>query len=104
MLKPAVFVLCSLLVAGLPVRAADLSPQLQAVRALVENKKYVEAIAQYERLLQEAPRPLQGPVQFEIAALHAAVRHLTAREVLTWSLFRYATFAWTLIHRLDFLT
>ncbi len=59
--------------AGLPVCAADLSPQLQAVRALVENKKYAEAIAQYEKLLQEASRPLQGPVQFEIAALHATM-------------------------------
>lgn len=47
--------------------------QLQTIGELVEAKKYAEAIAAYERFLQQAPKSLLGPVQFEMAALHAAL-------------------------------
>jgi tetratricopeptide (TPR) repeat protein len=40
---------------------------------LVEGKKYADAIGAYEKVLQQAPKLLQGAVQFEIAALHAAM-------------------------------
>ncbi len=66
---------CCLLPGGLPLPAADPGQQLQAARQLVEAKKFAEAIAEYEGLLRDAPKPLQGPVQLEIGALHAALGH-----------------------------
>ncbi len=69
---------------GLLLPAEDLSQQLLAIRQLVEGKKYVEAIVAYENLLQQAPKSLRGPVQFEITGLHAALgntdRALTTME------------------------
>ncbi len=73
MLKSAIFLVCSLLTIGTPVRAADYSQQLLAIMELVEAKNYTAAIAGYEKFLQQAPKSLQGPVQFEIASLHAAL-------------------------------
>ncbi len=73
MLTSAVLIVCSLLVEGLPQPSADPTQQLLAVMQLVEGKKYAEAIAAYEKFLQQAPKSLQGPVQFEIAGLHATL-------------------------------
>jgi len=53
------------------VLAADYSQELFPILQLVENKKYSEAIAGYEKFLQQAPQSLQGPVQFQIASLYA---------------------------------
>lgn len=69
----AVFFMCFLLVDGMQSPAGDLSPQLLTAMQLVEGKKYKEAIEAYENMLRHAPKSLQGPVQFEIAALHAAL-------------------------------
>ncbi|MGE5358091.1 MAG: tetratricopeptide repeat protein [Bacteroidales bacterium] len=68
-----VFLACCLLLGGLPAPATDLVQQLQAVRDLVQAKKFAEAITEYEKLLRDAPKSLQGPIQFEIAALHAVL-------------------------------
>jgi tetratricopeptide (TPR) repeat protein len=62
-----------LMVAGSAVRAADYSEQLLPIMQLVQDKKYSEAIAGYEKFLQQAPQSLQSSVQFEIASLHAAM-------------------------------
>ncbi len=67
------FLVCCLLVNGIPARAADYSQQLPGIIQLVQDKRYQEAIAGYEQFLQQAPKSLQGPVQFEIATLHAAL-------------------------------
>ncbi len=67
------FLVCCLLVNGVPPLAADYSQQLLAINQLVQEKHYQEAIAGYEQFLQQAPKMLQGPAQFEIAALHAAL-------------------------------
>lgn len=60
-----------LLISEAAVLAADYSQELFTILQLVQNKKYSEAIAGYEKFLQQAPKSLQGPVQFEIASLHA---------------------------------
>ena len=73
MLTSAVLFVCCLLVEGLLPPADDISQQLLTIRELVEGKKYPEAITAYEGLLQQAPKSLQGPGQFEIAVLHAAL-------------------------------
>ncbi len=52
---------------------ADSSPQLFTIMLLVQDKKYPEAIAGYESFLKQAPKTLQGAVQFEIAALYGAM-------------------------------
>ena len=82
MLTSAVLFVCCLL--GLLPPADDISQQLLTIRELVEGKKYPEAITAYEKLLQQAPKSLQGPVQFEIAVLHAVLgntdRSLTIME------------------------
>ncbi len=72
MLSP-LFLICCLLRGGLPQPATDVAQQLQTVKELVEAKKFAEAIAEYETLLRDAPKPLHGPMQFEIAALHAVL-------------------------------
>jgi hypothetical protein len=59
----------------LPLPATDLVQQLRVVGELVEARKFAEAIAEYEKLLRDAPASLHGPVQFEIAALHAVLGH-----------------------------
>ncbi|RPJ54409.1 MAG: hypothetical protein EHM23_29085 [Acidobacteria bacterium] len=71
-MRSTVFFVCCLLFLGVSVRAADYSQQLLAIMELVEAKDYPEAIAGYEKFLQQAPKALQGAVQFEIATLHAA--------------------------------
>jgi len=73
MLMSTVFLTCCLLLGGLPLPGADLAQQLQAVKELVEAKKFAEAIAEYENLLRDAPKSLHGPVQLEIGALHAVL-------------------------------
>ncbi len=73
MLTSTVFLASWLLLGGLPLPAIDLVQQLQAVKELVDAGKFPEAIAEYEKLLKDAPRSLQGPVEFEIAALHAVL-------------------------------
>lgn len=73
MVTSAVLFVCCLLVDGVPLPGDDLSQQLLTVRQLVEGKKYGEAIEAYEKVLQEAPKSLQGPVQFEMAVLQAAM-------------------------------
>lgn len=71
-MKSACFLMYSLLIIGTPLRAADYSQQLLAIMELVEEKNYPEAIAGYEKFLAQAPKPLHGAVEFEIATLHAA--------------------------------
>ncbi len=73
MLISTVFLECCLLLGGFPLFADDLSQKLQAIRELVEGQKYADAIAEYNQLLQQAPKSLHGPVAFEIAVLHAAL-------------------------------
>ncbi len=76
MFSSAVFLVGCLLVNGIPVGIpvqADSSPQLFTLMLLVQDKKYPEAIAGYESFLKQAPKTLQGAVEFEIAALHAAM-------------------------------
>ncbi len=73
MLKSAVLFVCCFLVEGLLPAADDISQQLLGIRELVQARKYPEAITVYEKLLQQAPKSLQGSVQFEIAVLHAAL-------------------------------
>ena len=55
--------------------SADLSEELLGNMQLVEEKKYAEAIAGYEKFLQKAPEEMQPAVQFEIAALQAALNN-----------------------------
>ncbi len=71
---PALVVSC-LLVNGVPgpVVAADEWQQFLPILELVQNKKYPEAIASYEKYLQQAPKALRGPVEFEIATMHSAL-------------------------------
>ncbi len=59
-----------LLLDGLPLPAVDLVQQLQGVQELIDARKFTEAIAEYEKVVRDAPRPLQGPMEFEIATLH----------------------------------
>ena len=84
MLASAVLYVCCLLVDGLLPPADDISQQLLTIRELVEGKKYPEAITAYEKLLQQAPKSLQSPLQLEIAVLHAVLgntdRSLTIME------------------------
>ncbi len=67
------FLASCLLLGGLPLPATDLVQQLQAAKELVDARKFTEAVAEYEKMLRDAPRLLQGPVEFEMAALHAAL-------------------------------
>ena len=60
-----------LLISEAAVRAADYTQELFTILQLVQDRKYSEAIAGYEKFLQQAPKSLQGPVQFEIASLRA---------------------------------
>ncbi len=69
MLTSTVLLACCLL-GGLPQPAANLVQQLQGVQELIDAKKFAEAIAEYEKVLRDAPKPLQGPMEFEIATLH----------------------------------
>ncbi len=71
---PALVVSC-LLINGVPgpVVAADDWQQLLPILELVGNKPYPEAIASYEKYLQQAPKALRGPVEFEIATMHSAL-------------------------------
>ncbi len=69
-MRSTIFLVCSLSMIGIAAAAADYSQQLLA---MVEDKRYSEAIAGYEEFLQQAPKSLQGAVQFEIATLHAAL-------------------------------
>jgi len=71
---PALVVSC-LLINGVPgpVVAADEWQQLLPILELVGNKQYPEAIASYEKYLQQAPKALRGPVEFEIATMHSAL-------------------------------
>ena len=71
---PALVVSC-LLITRLPGQlvAADEWQRLLPILELVGNKQYPEAIAGYENYLQHAPKALRGPVQFEIATMHAAL-------------------------------
>jgi hypothetical protein len=62
-----------LLTGGVPAPAVDSSQQLLAIIQLIQNRQYQEAIVGYEQFLQQAPKLLQGPVQFDIATLHAAM-------------------------------
>lgn len=55
------------------VHAAADSKQLVEILQLVDEKKYAEAIRGYENFLRTAPKSIQGPVQFEMATLHAAL-------------------------------
>ncbi len=80
MLRSAV--LCCLLVGGFLQPEDDILRQLVRIRELVQAMKYPEAIAAYENLLQQAPKSLRGPVQFEIAGLHAALGN-TDRSLAT---------------------
>ncbi len=76
MLRSTAFVVGFLLMLGIPVgilAQADSSPQLYLLMSLVQEKKYPEALAGYETFLKQAPKALQGAVQFEIAAVHAAM-------------------------------
>jgi tetratricopeptide (TPR) repeat protein len=63
------------LIDGLPGQlvAGDEWRQLLPILELVGNKQYPEAIASYEKYLQQAPKVLRGPVQFEIATMHSAL-------------------------------
>lgn len=84
MFKSAVLFVCCLFADGLLFAADEISQQLMNVRELVLAKKYPEAITAYENFMQQAPKALQGAVQFEIAGLHAALgntdRSLTTME------------------------
>ncbi len=62
-----------LLLGPLPLPATDLVQRLQVVKELVEARKLADAVAEYETLLKDAPRSLQGPLEFEMAALHAVL-------------------------------
>ncbi len=66
-----VFLACCLLLGGLQLPATDLVQQLRGVQELIDAKKFPEAIAEYEKVLRDAPDSLQGPMEFEIATLHA---------------------------------
>ncbi len=70
MLTSVVFLACCLVSGGLQLPAVDLVQQLQGVQELIDAKKFTEAIAQYEKVLRDAPDSLHGPMQFEIATLH----------------------------------
>ena len=70
MLTSTVFLVCCLLLGGLPLPATDLVQQLQGVQELIDAKKFTEAITEYEKVLRDAPKSLQGPMEFEIATLH----------------------------------
>lgn len=71
---PALVVSC-LLLSGLPGQlvAGDEWQQLLPILELVRDRQYPEAIASYEKFLQQAPKALRGPVQFEMATMHAAL-------------------------------
>jgi hypothetical protein len=56
-----------------PFVAAEEWQQLLPILELVGNKQYPEAIAGYEKYLQQAPKALRGPVTFEIATMHSAL-------------------------------
>ncbi len=70
MFTSTVFLASCLLLGELPLPATDLIPRLQGVQELIDAKKFTEAIAEYEKVLRDAPRSLQGPMEFEIATLH----------------------------------
>lgn len=65
-------VICFFIVVSALCYGADYSEQLFEIMKLVEEKKYVEAIRGYEDFMKTAPKAIHGPVQFEIASLHAA--------------------------------
>jgi hypothetical protein len=71
--KLAIFCFSFLSIIGIVADAAVDSDQLIQILQLVDEKKYAEAIAGYEKFLQSAPKPLHGPVQFEMATLHAGL-------------------------------
>ncbi len=78
MLKSTALLIGCLLILGIPLgilaqAQADSSPQLYLLMSLVQEKKYPEALKGYETYLKQAPKPLQGGIQFEIAAVHAAM-------------------------------
>jgi hypothetical protein len=56
-----------------PVVAADEWQRLLPILELVGNRQYPEAIASYEKYLQQAPKALRGPVEFEIATMYSAL-------------------------------
>ena len=73
MLKSAIFTVSFVFVAQIFVYSAADSQRLIQILQLVEEKKYDEAILGYEKFLQTAPKPLHGPIQFEMATLHAGL-------------------------------
>jgi tetratricopeptide (TPR) repeat protein len=54
------------------LKAANLTEDLFHILQLVDEKNYPDAIASYEQYMRAAPPWFQGPIQFEIATLHAA--------------------------------
>jgi len=70
-MRSTVLLALCLLMSEAPVLAADYYKELFPILQLVQDKKYPEAIAGYEKFLEQAPKSLHGPVQFEIASLHA---------------------------------
>lgn len=70
-MRSTVLLTFCLLMTGAPVLAEDYYNELYPILQLVHQKKYSEAIAGYEKFLEQAPRSLRGSVQFEIASLHA---------------------------------
>jgi hypothetical protein len=71
--KLAIFCINFLFLFEIYTHAAVDSDQLIQILQLVDEKKYAEAIEGYEKFLQSAPKPLHGPVQFEMATLHAGL-------------------------------